>query len=64
MLCVAIAALPLFCVEQYIERGELEQVLSNYRQLDLGIYAVYPHRQFLSTKVRAFVDFMVERFAE
>jgi len=60
---VAIAALPLFCVEQHIERGELEQVLSNYRQLDLGIYVVYPHRQFLSTKVRAFVDFMVERFA-
>ena len=30
--------------------------------LDTGIHALYPADRHLSTKVRAFVDFMVERF--
>jgi DNA-binding transcriptional LysR family regulator len=27
------------------------------------IYAVYPHREFLASKVRTFIDFLVEAFA-
>jgi DNA-binding transcriptional LysR family regulator len=27
-----------------------------------GIFALYPHNRHLSAKVRAFVDFLVERF--
>jgi len=27
-----------------------------------GIYVLYPHNRHLSAKVRAFVDFLVERF--
>jgi len=33
-----------------------------YQSVELGIYAVYPTRKFLSPKVRAFVNFLVERF--
>ncbi|MGH8546803.1 MAG: hypothetical protein ACREX3_24960 [Gammaproteobacteria bacterium] len=29
---------------------------------EVGIYAVFPHSRHLSAKVRAFVDFFVERF--
>ncbi|MEN8213605.1 MAG: LysR family transcriptional regulator [Pseudomonadota bacterium] len=59
---VGIARLPYYYVERHIDDGTLELILNQYRQMELGIYAVYPHRQYLSAKVRAFVDFMVSRF--
>jgi hypothetical protein len=37
-------------------------VLASYAESDFGIYAVYPHRRHVSAKVRAFVDYFVERF--
>ncbi|MGH6916866.1 MAG: LysR family transcriptional regulator, partial [Geminicoccaceae bacterium] len=32
--------------------------------LDTSIYAVFPYNRHLSPKVRAMVDFLVERFGE
>lgn len=61
---VGVARLPFYVVEKHIETGALALVLNEYHQLELGIYAIYPHRQFLSTKVRAFVDFMVDGFSQ
>ena len=40
----------------------LEVILDDYEQPEIGVYAVYPHRQYLTAKVRAFVDFLVEGF--
>lgn len=47
-----------------IAAGELVTVLDDYldRQ-SWPIYAVYPARKHLAAKVRAFVDFLVERFS-
>ncbi|MGF1474382.1 MAG: LysR family transcriptional regulator [Geminicoccaceae bacterium] len=46
-----------------IQRGDLVQLLPEFGLGDSpDIVAVYPHRRHLSAKVRAFVDFMVERF--
>lgn len=59
---VGITRLPQYCVDHLLQSGQLEVVLPDYRQPKLPVCAVYPHRQYLSTKVRAFVDFMVERF--
>ena len=42
--------------------GDLQIILEGYDQMELGVYAVYPHRQYLTAKVRAFVDFVVEAF--
>jgi len=59
---IGIARLPLFTCEQEVANGELEIILENYDQLQLDVFAVYPHRQYLTAKVRAFVDFVVEAF--
>jgi len=59
---VGITRIPLFACETEVERGELQVILEQYEQPKLGVYAVYPHRQYLTAKVRAFVDFLVEQF--
>jgi DNA-binding transcriptional LysR family regulator len=46
------------------KQGRLTAVLEDYTRMDsLPIYAVYPHRRHLSSRVRAFVDFLVEKFS-
>lgn len=45
----------------YAEQGQVQRVLSGWRGLDVDIYAVFPHGQVQSPKVRAFIDFLLER---
>lgn len=52
-----------FCCDD-VQGGALEIVLSEYDDDLISIYAVYPHRRHLSPRVRAFVDFLAERFGE
>lgn len=59
---IGITRLPLFTCEKEVASGELKIILEDYDQLKLDVYAVYPHRQYLTAKVRAFVDFLVETF--
>jgi DNA-binding transcriptional LysR family regulator len=59
---IGIARLPLFTCEEEVNRGELKLFLQDYEQTPFDVYAVYPHRQYLTAKVRAFVDFLVEAF--
>jgi DNA-binding transcriptional LysR family regulator len=51
---------PWFIVEGDVRSGLLERVLTHYTSEELGIYAVYPSRRYLSAKVRTFVDFLVD----
>lgn len=55
---------PTFVVGKDIQQGRLQPVLSQYRTLQLSIYAVYPQRRHLSPKVRAFIEFMAERIGD
>lgn len=59
---IGITRLPLFTCEQEVASGELQIILDDYDQIKLDVYAVYPHRQYLTAKVRAFVDFVVDAF--
>jgi DNA-binding transcriptional LysR family regulator len=52
---------PWFIVEEDVRARRLERVLKDYTSEELGIYAVYPSRRYLSAKVRTFVDFMFEQ---
>jgi len=54
---------PLFICYEAIERGELVVVLDDYQWHGVNAYAVYPQTRHLSQRVRAFVDFLVARFA-
>jgi DNA-binding transcriptional LysR family regulator len=49
---------PWFIVEEDVKAGRLERVLEGYTSEELGIYAVYPSRRYLSAKVRTFVYFL------
>ena len=44
-----------------VAAGRLVPVLEDWRIVDVGVFAVYPHRRHLAAKVRAFVDFLAER---
>lgn len=57
-----IAVLQTYTVAESLQSGRLVRLLGNYTIAAMGIYAVYPHRRYLSAKVRAFVDFLVQRF--
>jgi DNA-binding transcriptional LysR family regulator len=63
---LGIALLPTFTVGTDLRDGRLQQVLGEYRAhgtFGSDVYAVYLPTRYLSPKVRAFVDFFVERFA-
>jgi DNA-binding transcriptional LysR family regulator len=46
-----------------LKSGKLVQVLPDYEGSSaVGLYAVYPARQFLPAKIRAFIDFLVELY--
>jgi len=49
---------PSFMVDEDLHRGDLVEVLPNYRAVELGIFAIYPSRQFVSPKIRALIDFI------
>jgi LysR family transcriptional activator of dmlA len=49
-------------ISRYLESGRLVQVLHDYQTPDADIYATYVQRHQLSTRVRAFVDFVALSF--
>ena len=53
---------PAFIVGEDIRKDRLQVVLEDYEVDPMGVYAVYAHRQYLSGKVRTFVDFLGEYF--
>ncbi|WP_300303000.1 LysR family transcriptional regulator [Ferrovibrio sp.] len=53
---------PSFIAGPDIAAGRLVPLLEAYEPAPLGIYAVYPAQRFLTPKVRAFIDFLAERF--
>lgn len=62
---LGIALLPTFTVGTDLREKRLRQVLADYRAhgtFGNEVYAVYLPTRYLSPKVRAFVDFFVERF--
>ena len=54
--------LPTFIVGSDLQAGNLVTVLDKFIAQDMTLNAVYPHSRHLSPKVRAFVDFLAERF--
>lgn len=59
---LGVVRLPRFICGPYVASGRLEPVLTEAMPPGASIYAIYPHNRHLSAKVRAFVDFLVERF--
>lgn len=49
---------PKFFIENELKSGQLVEILSDYKQQELNLYLVYPHRRHLTAKVKAFIDFI------
>ena len=61
---LGIVYLPSFSVKHKLETKELISILDSYLPPPLPIYLVYPSNQYLSEKVRVFIDFMTTLLAE
>jgi len=59
---VGVIQSPSFICDQAIAEGRLIPALQEFGFEPVGLHAVFPHARNLSTKVRVFVDFLVERF--
>ncbi|WP_445358454.1 LysR family transcriptional regulator [Microbulbifer sp. ANSA005] len=59
---VGIGRLPTFVAGPDIEAGKLIPLFEEYQMPAKSIYAVFPERQFMPAKVRAFIDFAIEYF--
>jgi DNA-binding transcriptional LysR family regulator len=60
---LGIIKMPTFQVGDLIREGQLKVVLPDYKGQEVSVYAVYPERKYLSPKVRAFIEFLAERFS-
>ncbi|HVE06515.1 MAG TPA: substrate binding domain-containing protein, partial [Paraburkholderia sp.] len=52
-----------FCVEQDLREGRLVELLADKGGRSRPFILLYPHARHLSSRVRAFVDFLVEKLA-
>ena len=55
---------PDFIVGPDVRAGRLVPILRTFAPPASAIHVVYPSRRHLSAKVRAFADFVIERFRE
>ena len=57
-----LALAPSFLLIDEIKAGRLVPVLSEFLQTEHAINAIYPHRHYLSAKVRTFIDLLAKHF--
>jgi DNA-binding transcriptional LysR family regulator len=49
---------PSLLVGDDLRTGDLEEILPDYRSIELGVYAVYASRQHVSPKIRILIDYL------
>mgnify|MGYP000901730531 CR=1 FL=1 len=59
---LGLALVPDFICSTHLKSGRLVRVLPDWKVAPLTLHAIYPHSRHVTAKVRAFVDFMVEKF--
>ena len=69
LACAAVAGLgittgPTFILGDYLRNDSLVTILNDYRRPSVGIYALYPPGRLLPRRIRAFADFLAERFGD
>ena len=60
---LGVTILPRFIVYQALRRGDLIALLEEYPLPEEGMHLVFPPGRFQSRRVRAFGDFLMERFS-
>lgn len=57
---LGIGILPLWAVHEEIESGRLRIVLADHTPASKDIYAVCPHSHYVSSKIRLFIEFLID----
>lgn len=58
---LGIVKLHHYVVKEHVERGTLQALLIPYTHSEIPIYVAYPQRRYISSKVRCFIDFIIEK---
>ena len=61
---IGASCIPVYIARQGFESGELMPLLTEWKLQERQVNIIYPHRENLPLKTRAFIDFVVERRAE
>lgn len=59
-----IARMPSFIVGQDLKNGSLVNLFPELSTLEKTIYAIFPKKEFMPSKTRAFIDFLVEKISD
>ncbi|WGE36689.1 LysR family transcriptional regulator [Actinobacillus genomosp. 1] len=59
-----IVNLPLFLAKEEISAGKLVEILPQYTQHSIDISILYPHRRYLSPKVKVLIEFLANLMQE
>lgn len=60
---LGLSLMPRPYVEDDLKAGRLQAALEDWATVETTLYAVYPSRQHVAPKLRAFLDFLVEQFS-
>ncbi len=60
---LGIVTLPEFFLRDALASGEVIPILTDWQKPESALYALYPERRLLPTKVRTLIDFLSEWFA-
>lgn len=55
---MGIGVLPLYSAVDALRSGTIVRVLPQYRMQQMGVYALYPSRQYLDAKISTWIDWM------
>lgn len=61
---LGVSLIPVPYVAEDLAQGRLRAVLTDWRTVDTTLHAVYPSRQHVAPKLRAFVDFLIGAFGD
>ena len=61
---IGVAQAIAFTVRDYVDRGELVEILPDWPRDPVPLYIVYPQTRHLSNKVRVFVDWLAKKLNE
>lgn len=61
---LGIAVMPNWLIQSDLDDGSLVSIMNEYVPTQFSIYAMYPQNHYVPLKVRCFVNFYKDVFAE
>lgn len=59
---LGVSQLPLFMAQPYIDKGQLQLIMTNWQRAAFPLYLIYPHERHLSGRLRAFTTWVMDIF--